>query len=134
VLPDTEAGYPNGVAVDADGRYMYIAAWTGQQAIKYDLGARERVETVDLDFMPDNLTWTDRGTLLAAGILGLGGNLAGFEVAEIDPETMNVRTVYRSEGEPSPIAGVSVAIQWNDDVFVGSFQGDRLVRVDWSED
>jgi hypothetical protein len=133
VLPGTESGFPNGVAVDTDGRYAYIAAWTGRQAIKYDLEARERVVAVDLDFMPDNLTWTDQGTLLAAGILGLGGNLAGFEVAEIDPETMEVRTVYRSEGDPTPIGGVSVAIKRGDDVFVGSFQGDRVVRVDWTE-
>ncbi len=46
---------------------------------------------------------------------------------------MNVRTVYRSEGGPSPISGVSVAIQLEDDVYVGSFQGDRLVRIDWTD-
>ncbi len=139
VLPDTASGFPNGVAVDPEGRFAYIAVWTGQGAIKYDLERRERVATVDLGFMPDNLTWTADGRLLAAGIQGIGGDcggvpcIQGFEVAEIDPETMNVRTVYRSEAPPSPISGVSVAIQLEDDVYVGSFQGDRLVRIDWTD-
>jgi hypothetical protein len=137
VLPGTESGYPNGVVVGPEARYAYIAVWTGQQAIKYDLDARERVETVDLGFMPDNLTWTEGGRLLAAGIQGIAGDcdgvpcIQGFEVAEIDPETMTVRTVFRSQGGPSPISGVSVAIQRDDDVYVGSFQGDRVVRIDW---
>lgn len=139
VLPGTESAYPNGVVVDSDGRFAYIALWRGQGAIKYDLERRERVSTIELGFMPDNLTWAENGRLLAAGIQGTGPDcsgvpcIQGFEVAEIDPETMEVRRICRSEGGPSPIGGVSVAIQRGDDVYVGSFQGDRIVRLDWRD-
>ena len=29
-LPGTRAGYPNGVLVSPDGRYMYFNAWTAK--------------------------------------------------------------------------------------------------------
>ena len=86
--------------------------------------------------MPDNLTWTADGRLLAAGIQGIGGDcsgvpcIQGFEVAEIDPATSEPCTGPRAAPVPS---GVSVAIQLEDDVYVGSFQGDRLVRIDWTD-
>ena len=40
-LPGTRAGYPNGVLVSADGRYMYFNAWTAKEVHKYDLKARQ---------------------------------------------------------------------------------------------
>jgi hypothetical protein len=86
-----------------------------------------------------NLTWTPEGRLLAAGILGTGGDcgdipcIQGFEVVEIDPDTMAVRRIHRSAAAPSPIGGVPVAIRHGDGVYVGAFQGDRVVRFDWPE-
>ena len=36
-LPGTRIGYPNGVVVSADGRYIYVNAWTACEVHKYDL-------------------------------------------------------------------------------------------------
>jgi hypothetical protein len=128
VLPGTEAGYPNGVIADPDGRYIYIAAWTGRQVRKYDLNSCETLDILDLDFMPDNLSWTADGEILAAGISGFGGE-AGFSVAGVDPAAMTARTLYEPAAGALPITGVSVALEVGDAIYIGAFQGDRIVRV-----
>ena len=73
-LPGTRAGYPNGVLVSADGRYMYFNAWTAKEVHKYDLKAGKETGMVKLDFMPDNISWTSKRTMLAAGVKAPRGN------------------------------------------------------------
>lgn len=136
VLPGTEIGYPNGVLVSADGRYAYISGWTTSDFHKYDLEAQREVAQADLGFMPDNLTWTPDGRLMAAGIKGVNGNcpatsdnpcLQGFEVVVIDPGSAAITRVFDNRGR-ALINGVSAAIEVAGDVYVGSFQGTRMVR------
>jgi hypothetical protein len=137
-LPGTRVGYPNGVVVSEDGRFMYLNAWTVREVHKYDIKAAKDVGVVKLDFMPDNLTWTKNRRLLAAGVKGARGEcpagsgtpcIQQFGVAEIDPATMSLHSVFDSEGKGALISGVSVALQVNGAIYIGAFQGDRLVRV-----
>jgi sugar lactone lactonase YvrE len=137
VLPGSEYGYPNGVLVSADGAFAYVSGWTTRSVHKYDLAAGREVARSPLDFMPDNLTWTPRGTLLVAGIKGVDGNcpqdsdfpcIQGFGVAEVDAASLGVTPRYDSAGK-ALINGVSVAIEAAGAVYVGSFQGDRLVKL-----
>lgn len=45
-----------------------------------DVKAAKIVGSAKVDFMPDNLTWTRRGQLIAAGVKGARGNCpAGSE-------------------------------------------------------
>ena len=136
VLPGTEIGYPNGVLVSEDGRYAYISGWTTSDFHKYDLQSQEEVGRVDLGFMPDNLTWTPDGRLMAAGVKGVGGNcpadsddpcLQGFEVVVVHPDTLAITRVFDNRGR-ALINGVSVAIEWDGNVYVGAFQEDRMVK------
>lgn len=136
VLPGTEIGYPNGVLVSDDSRYAYISGWTTSDFHKYDLQTQQIVARVDLGFMPDNLTWTPNGKLMAAGIKGVNGNcpadseypcLQGFEVVIVDPDTTAITRIFDNRGR-ALINGVSVAIEVNGDIYVGSFQGTRMVR------
>jgi hypothetical protein len=87
--------------------------------------------------MPDNLTWTPDGKILAAGIKGINGNcpsesnypcIQGFVLAEVDPKTMESRILYDNNGK-ALINGVSVAIEAGDAFYVGSFQGNRLLKL-----
>lgn len=139
-LPGTRAAYPNGVVATPDGRTMYYAVWRASEVRKYDLAQNRETGIVKLSFMPDNLTWTKKNQLLAAGIKGVGGEcegapcIQGFGVAAIDPANMRARTVFDSAGKPATISGVSVALQMGDAVYVGAFQGDRLVRITWKEE
>jgi hypothetical protein len=137
-LPGTKAGYPNGVVADSNGRYLYYAAWTAKEVHKYDLSASRDASVIKLDFMPDNLTWTKKGQILAAGIKGIQGDcpsgsgspcIQGFGVAVIDPVKMQARTVFDSHGKSALISGVSVALQVKDFVYIGSFQGNRILQL-----
>lgn len=136
VLPGTEIGYPNGVLVSEDGRWAYISGWTTSDFHKYDLQNRREVLQVDLGFMPDNLTWTPNGRLMAAGVKGVNGNcpadsddpcLQGFQVVVIDPDNGAITRVFDNRGR-ALINGVSVAIETGGNVYVGAFQGERLVK------
>jgi hypothetical protein len=93
---------------------------------------------VKLDFMPDNISWTSKRTMLAAGVKGTRGNcppssttpcIQAFGVAEIDPGKMTAKTVFDSEGKGALIGGVSEAIQVGNSIYVGAFQGDRIVKI-----
>lgn len=137
LLPGSEYGYPNGVVVSKDGRYAYVSAWTTKSFHQYDLTQKKETGRADFTFMPDNLTWTADGKLLAAGIKGVNGNcpeasadpcIQGFGVAEVDPVTLKVTEVYDNAGK-ALINGVSVAIEAGGSIYVGSFQGDRLVKL-----
>jgi hypothetical protein len=137
ILPGSEYGYPNGVVVSADGRYAYVTGWTTRDFHKYDLVAKKEVGKASFTFMPDNLTWTPDGKILAAGIMGVNGNcpaassnpcIQGFGVAEVDPVTLKVTMVYDSKGK-ALINGVSVALQVGKNIYVGAFQGNRIVKL-----
>ncbi len=141
-LPGTRQGYPNGVLVSADGRSMYFNAWTAKEVHKYDLKEGKETGVVKLDFMPDNITWTRDHKMLAAGVKGARGDcpagsgtpcVSQFGVAEIDPAKMEAKTVFDSEGKGALISGVSVALQAGDAIYIGSFQGDRLVKIGWKK-
>lgn len=140
-LPGTRVGYANGVVASKDGRYLYIAAWTAKEIHKYDVRASKDVTVTKLDFMPDNITWTQKGQLLTAGVKGTRGNcpatsttpcILGFNVAQIDPATMKIGQTFDSR-DRALIAGVSVALQVGPAIYVGAFQGDRLVKIDWKQ-
>ncbi len=137
-IPGTRVGYPNGVLVSSDGRYMYLNAWTAKEVHKYDLKEGKELKVVKLDFMPDNVTWTPKRQILAAGVKGSRGDCpAGsgtpcnqtFGIAQIDPATMAVKTVFDSQGKGALISGVSVAYETGGSIYIGAFSGDRLVKI-----
>lgn len=137
-IPNTRIRYPNGVVVSADGRYMFVNEFAGRQVFKYDLKDDKAIGSVKVDFMPDNLTWTREGRLLAAGVKGARGDcpersgrpcIQGFGVAEIDPATMQSRAIFDSAEHEPLIGGVSVALKVGNSMYLGAFLGDRLVKI-----
>jgi len=137
-LPGTRTGYPNGVLVSSDGRYMYFNAWTAKEVHKYDLKEGKETGMVKLDFMPDNIAWTGKKTMLAAGVKGTRGDcpagsgtpcIQAFGIAEIDPAKMDAKTVFDSQGKGAMIGGVSEALQVGTSIYIGAFQGDRIVKI-----
>lgn len=137
-IMNTRIRYPNGVVVSADGRFMYVNEFSAGQVHKYDLKNEKVIGTVKVDFLPDNLTWTKEGRLLAAGVKGARGDcpegsgrpcIQGFGVAEIDPAKMQARPIFDSATHDPLIGGVSVALEVGDSIYLGAFQGDRLVKI-----
>ena len=137
MLPGSEYGYPNGILVSKDGRSAFISGWTTRDLHRYDLATKKEVAKLGLTFMPDNLTWAPDGKILVAGIKGISGNCPpdsnypcnqGFVLAEVDPIKMESSILYDNNGK-ALINGVSVAIEAGDAFYVGSFQGNRLLKL-----
>jgi hypothetical protein len=133
----TRLSYPNGVVASADGRYLYINGFGSRDVQKYDVRAARIVGVAKVNFMPDNLTWTPRGQLLAAGVKGARGNcpegsttpcISAFGIARIDPSAMRATALFDSAAR-GIASGVSVALEAGPDVYVGAFQGDRIVQI-----
>lgn len=137
-LPDSRAAFPNGVVASRDARYLYFAAWTGREVLKYDREDKSIVARTKVDFLPDNLSWTPGGTLLTAGVPDPEGVRRcvsakallcpdAFSVAEIDPKTMSARTLLSAP--TGVLGGASVAVRVGEELYVGAFSGDRIVRI-----
>lgn len=136
-LTGTRLSYPNGVVASADGHYLYINGFGSRDVQRYDVSAGRIVAVAKVEFMPDNLTWTPRGQLLAAGVKGARGNcpegsttpcISAFGIARIDPSTMRATPIFDSQAR-GIASGVSVALEAGADVYVGAFQGDRIVQL-----
>jgi hypothetical protein len=137
-LPNSEAPFNNGVQLSPDGNYAIFASWTGKQIRKYDRKAQRVSATADLSFYPDNLTVRDDGQLVIAGIDELASwkrcletrssfCLTAFDVAAIDPRTLSVTPLYHAN--PGTLAGASAALQVRQTLYIGTYAGDRLLKV-----
>ncbi|MBW2424955.1 MAG: SMP-30/gluconolactonase/LRE family protein [Deltaproteobacteria bacterium] len=142
VIPGTRAMMPNGLEASPDGAIVYMNA-SGEGVIRKVEAAtgRElgRAEVVS----PDNVTWAPDGQrLLIASLmpakpevfeacqkLTRGACGVGFSIVAVDAATMkNEGAIYTSDG--SPMGAGTVGLQVGNELFVGSFAGDRILRVD----
>jgi hypothetical protein len=138
-LPGTDAQFANGVEKSADERFLYVNDYFGNQVIKVDTETGARVGAVAVA-APDNLSWSPTGELLAAshhgGIsstLGCNDLESGscgfrFQIVAIDPEALTSRVLLDREG--APMGAATVALPFHDAVYLGTFAGDRIARVD----
>ncbi len=139
----TEMPFPNGIERSSDGRFLYVGSYLGGELRKIELATGNIVGRLELQ-RPDNLTWASDGRLLAAGVndtlsetLSCGAGVVGggcgaaFEVVAVDPESMRGELVLAHRG--APMGGVSVALEVGDDLYLGSFTGDRIARWRWRD-
>jgi sugar lactone lactonase YvrE len=56
---------PNGVEVTADGKWLFINEWSDYKIWRYPLEGGEPPATIYLDFLPDNLRRTDKGSIFS---------------------------------------------------------------------
>jgi len=139
-VPDSEASGPNGVAVSPDGSQIFLAEWGAQRVVRLRSDGEPRRAAAPLDFHPDNLSWTRDGRLLVAGQRApLGEVLACGEVTEgtcglpyavvaLEPTSLEVEMLVDGS-TPEATGAVSAALQVRGDLFLGTFAGDRLVRL-----
>jgi hypothetical protein len=137
-LPGTETVFANGIAVSADGRTLFVNSSIGGEVRRIDRATGELEGRAEVPG-PDNSTWAPDGRLLVASFVGpLRENLAcdgiergacpvAFEIVAVDPETLATETIYRGGG--APMGGGTVGLRVGDELFVGSFAGDRVLRV-----
>lgn len=137
-LPGTETAFANGIALSADGRTLFLNSSTGGEVLRIDRASGRRLGSADVAG-PDNSTWAPDGRLLVASFTGplwetfacdgleRGACPIAFEIVAVDPETLATETIHRGGG--APMGAGTVGLRVGDELFVGSFAGDRLLRV-----
>ena len=138
VMPNTKTLLPNGIEVSPDGTKIFLNAsgagevWRMNRSTG-EIEARAAVPSLD------NARWAPDGRLLVASLLSDTADFAictnlesgacplEFQIVAVDPETMETEVLYRGGGPPKG-AG-TVGLQVGNELFIGSFAGDRVLRV-----
>lgn len=136
-VPGTQLVGPNGLVAAPDGSRIYVAEWGTGTVVRMDLegdAAPARGEALSL---PDNLNWTEAGTLLVTGqdapieeIFGCFASPAElcqtpWVVSEMDPETLEA-SVVSSDDAPEVFGNATAAIRVGEALWIGTSRGDRL--------
>ena len=132
-IAGTELSGANGIAVTDDDRYMFVAAFGTREIIRFDRSQDPIVrESITLDIVLDNIRWGEPGKLLTAGGNYVSpeecsgeGCATGWSVVEVDAETLEAVRVGGMD-QNAAMQGVSSALQVNDEIWVGTYNGDRI--------
>ncbi len=140
-IPGTDGIMPNGIVASPDGSILYMNA-SGNNSIRKIEVATGKELGVARVFSPDNVTWAPDGQrLLVASLKGFdpadfetcltmtrGACPIPFSIEAIDATTMTpLGPIYESTG--APMGAGTVGLQVGSELFVGSFKGDRILRV-----
>jgi hypothetical protein len=138
-IPGGELAGDNGVEVSADETEIYVAATGGHSVVRLARnGDLSRRLVVPVPLTPDNLRWAPDKTLLVAGQAdepACGGALRaenlfqkcarGIAVAKLNTSTMQARLLIQvPSGED--FGRVSSALQIGNELWIGSWQSDRI--------
>lgn len=128
-IAGTELSAPNGIEVSPDGNTIYVAVFGTRELVRFRRGTSGlQKDSVQLDITPDNVRWSANGKLLTAGgnIGGAGSpRSAGWSVVEVDPATLKARRIAGTDRSPG-MQGVSVGLDVGNEIWIGTFSGDRL--------
>jgi sugar lactone lactonase YvrE len=120
-VPGSEAAGANGVEVSKDGKWLYVAAWGSQSFLRLSRGQTPvKRDTVPLGFRVDNIRFAGDGSILAAG-----QGQQTTNVVRVDPKTLK-KTELINQPNTESFASGTVAIPIGNDLWVGSFRGDRI--------
>ncbi len=139
-LPGTQGRMPNGLEVSADGTTLFLNLTLEGRVRRVDLASGEVTGSAAV-LSPDNSTWSPDGSELLVASLqpidpeafeGCQKRSAGscplpFHIVALDPESLETRVVY--DGSGPPMGAGTVGLRVGDELFVGSFHGDRVLRV-----
>lgn len=140
-VPETESGFPNGVEMSADGRYVFFNTSVDGYVHKVDRRSGKRVASSSKLPHLDNIRWDQHGNLLAVSMtsnllasvrcleIGATTNCGGqYQVVRLNPADMSSEVVYSHQGG-QPLGAATVAQQVGEHLYIGSYSGNRLVRV-----
>ena len=138
-LAGTEAPFPNGIVAAADGETFFVNSWAGSEVRKYSLNPVALLGVVEIP-NPDNSNWTSDGKLLIASHRMSWAELGDafprddgspspmkFAIVELDPDTLEYRDILVRQGPP--MGAGTAAIHHGGYLYIGSFLGDRMIRV-----
>lgn len=140
-LVSSKGAVPNGIEIDPDGETVFVN-YSASGELRRINWRSDKVEASNDSLPPlDNITWAPDGRLLVAGALAgalemmpcttlKSGSCPGaFAIIAIDPETLESETLYEGgPGTPSGAGTVGLLVK-SDSLLIGTFAGDRIVRV-----
>lgn len=138
VVPGSEIVFPNGVALSPDGGTLFINSTLGNRVRAVELASGRTLGEAEVA-SPDNSSWGPDGRLYVASLtapalelqacntLEQGACPSRFEIVAIDPESFETEVVYTSDGVT--MGAGTVGLPSGDELFVGTFAGDRILRV-----
>jgi hypothetical protein len=144
-LRGTELPGNNGLETSRDDKEFYVVAFGWHALVVFSRADPHKPlrQAVAPGFMPDNIHW-DGDRLIAAGMQldepACGGRRKiingraddmrchrGYTVAQLDPVTLQFNILAYSEPNPD-FNGVSVAVVVAGELWIGSYQADRVAH------
>lgn len=138
MLPASSGAMPNGIELSPDERSVFANMYMNEQVMKYNL-VEQRVTGSANVGMGDNSAWAPNGELWVVTHRGSWRDSLtcfsdhsqtcglAFAVVALNPESLQHRTVFEHKG--APMGAATVAVQVGEEVFLGSYAGDRLLIV-----
>lgn len=137
-VPGSDGPMPNGIEASKDGDTLYLNLYLANEVRKLSRLTGETLASVEIA-SPDNVLWSPDGSLLVAshdapfnemaacGELERGACPFHFSIVQIDPETLVPRALYENSGPP--MGAGTAGLRIGDELVIGSFRGDRILRV-----
>ncbi len=140
-IAGTDGAMPNGIVASPDGRYVYMNATAEHSVRKVEVATGRELGRAAVD-TPDNARRAPDGRILIASLardltgedfgvcvsIQQGACSIPFRIVALDPDSMTiVETLYESDG--APMGAGTVGLRVGDELFIGSFHGDRILRV-----
>lgn len=138
IQPGSMGSFPNGIQISADGKTLFLNLYTNNVVRKIDRASGEHLGEVAIEH-PDNSSWLPNGRLLVAShprdslLPGLCGDVhngaceSRFQLVAVDPETLTPQVMFEQKG--APMGAGTVAVEWGNYWYIGSYAGNRLLKV-----
>ena len=144
-IAGTELPYGNGIEVSPDGEEIYVVS---SGAFTFNVfsnsnPARRLRSSEPMAFVPDNLHWSNDGTLITAGLVvdySACGDVSGpdefdlaafascprpFIVRAIEPKTMQGEDIASGPADER-FSNITMALPAGGELWIGTFAGDRV--------
>ena len=140
-VPGTQGAMPNGISLAADGKAFFLNLSRDSLVRKVRLADGMLLGEAEVAG-PDNSTWAPDGRLLVASLdfslfsaLSCIGDskapcLIAFEIVALDPQSMEKEVLISRKGPP--MGAATVALAAGKHLYLGSFAGDRLLRIPYT--
>ena len=132
-VPGSEGSFPNGLEVSSDGHWLYVTNTGNKNVVRLSRGTKViQKSVIRTNLLTDNLRWDASSQLWVAGQMSRCRSYnpvcaEPYAILKLDPNTLRLEHFDHPPASPE-FGAASVALRVGDDVWVGTFRGDRIAR------